>query len=143
MILVHLAMRDGRVCSASDIAAGTHVALPMAQKILKTLARAGLVKSERGADGGYALAKPAAAISAAQILDVLEGPVAITECSTADSHCVLEALCQVGTTWQKINKAIRLALSDISLANLAKPPRDFPVMTIGHAQPRSGRLERS
>lgn len=144
MILVHLASREDRVCSASDIAAGTHVALPTAQKILKALARAGLVKSERGAGGGYKLAKSAGSITAAQILDALEGPVAITECSTADSHCALESLCQVGTTWQKINKAIRLALSDITLATLTRPPREFPVMLLGPHQPRSGgRVDRS
>src|SRR3990172_7806539 len=87
MILVHLASRAGRVCSASDVAAGTHVALPTVQKILKLLARSGLIVSVRGAEGGYSLGRPVELISAADILDVLEGPVAITECSLSDSHC--------------------------------------------------------
>lgn len=127
MILVHLASQGGRVCSASDVAAGTHVALPTVQKILKLLTRSGLVVSARGAEGGYCLGRPAEAISAANVLDVLDGPVAITECSHDEGQCELESLCQVGGAWQKINRAIRMALDDISLADLARPARDLPV----------------
>lgn len=130
MILVYLAEQDDRVCAASDVAAHTHVALPTVQKLLKLLARTELVDSVRGTGGGYRLARPANTISAAQILDALEGPVAITECSTVDSHCELEALCQVGSAWQKINKAIRGALMDITLADLGHPPREFPPLDV-------------
>lgn len=118
MILVYLARQGPKCCAASEVAAGTHVALPTAQKLLKVLARAGLVESVRGADGGYSLARPPAAISAAEIIDVLEGPVAITECSADASHCELEALCLVGDAWQQINRAIRSSLQEISLAEL-------------------------
>lgn len=137
MILVHLAARSDRVCSASDVAAGTHVALPTAQKILKLLTRSGLVVSSRGADGGYSLGRPASAITAAEILDVLDGPVAITECSHAESQCELESLCQVGGAWQKINKAIRVALDEITLADLARPARDLPVHALTHGIART------
>lgn len=130
MILVHLARRSGRVCSANDVASGTHVALPTAQKILKFLARAGLVVSVRGAEGGYALGRAPEAITAADILDALEGPLAITECSQTDSHCELESLCQVGGAWQRINKSIRSALDDITLADLSGPAREIPVATL-------------
>lgn len=144
MILVHLATRDGKVCSASDVAAGTHVALPTAQKILKLLARSGLIVSSRGADGGYILSRAAASISAADILDVLEGPVAITECSHTDSHCQLESRCQVGGAWQKINKAIRSALDDITLADLSRPARDLPIHGLGQGITRTlVRMDRS
>jgi len=137
MILVHLASRGGTVCSASDVAAGTRVALPTVQKVMKLLARAGLITSARGSEGGYALARPAESISAADILDVLEGPVALTECSATDSHCELESLCQVGGAWQRINKSIRAALGDISLADLARPARDLPVTALTHGVPRA------
>lgn len=130
MILVHLAGRAGHVCSASDVAAGTHVALPTVQKILKFLARAGLVVSVRGADGGYTLGRAPEAISAADILDALEGPVAITECSQSDSQCELESLCPVGSAWQRINKSIRVALDEITLADLRGPARDIPVAAL-------------
>lgn len=137
MILVHLASRGGNVCAATDVAAGTRVALPTVQKILKLLTRAGLVVSVRGSEGGYALGRPADAISAADILDVLEGPVAITECSQAESHCELEPMCQVGGAWQRINKSIRLALDDISLADLVRPAREIPVTALTHGIARA------
>lgn len=127
MILVHLAGRAGRVCSASDVAASTHVALPTVQKVLKLLTRGGLVVSVRGAEGGYVLGRSPDSISAAQILDALEGPVAITECSQSESHCQLESSCQVGSAWQKINRSIRMALDDIKLADLVRPAREIPI----------------
>jgi FeS assembly SUF system regulator len=144
MILVHLASRTGHVCSASDVAAGTHVALPTVQKVLKLLARSGLIVSVRGAEGGYALGRPPDSISAADILDVLEGPFAITECSLADSHCELESLCQVGGAWQKISKSIRLALDDITLTDLSRPARELPVAAVTHGITRTvSRQDRS
>jgi len=126
MILVYLTNQDDRLCSASDVAQATHIAQPTVRKLLKMLARTGLVDSVRGTDGGYRLAEAPESISAAKILNVLEGPVAITECSTEESHCELESLCQVGDAWQKINRAIRGALADITLADLSHPPPQFP-----------------
>jgi FeS assembly SUF system regulator len=131
LILVHLAGRDREVCSANDVARATHIAHPTVSKILKILARDGLVESVRGTDGGYRLAHPPESISAAKILNVLEGPVAITECSTEESQCELESLCQVGSAWQKINRAIRAALTDITLADLGHPPKAFPSLRLG------------
>jgi FeS assembly SUF system regulator len=130
MLLVYLAEHEDRLCSASDVALGTHVAQPTVQKLLKVLARTGLVDSVRGAEGGYRLARRPKLINAAEILDALEGPVAITECSTIESNCELESMCQVGDAWQKINQAIRLALTDITLADLGHPPRVFPPLNI-------------
>jgi Rrf2 family protein len=86
-----------------------------------------MVESARGADGGYRLAKPADQITAAEILDSLEGPVAITECSHDDGQCELEPNCQVGGAWQKISLAIRLAMSEIRLSDLHNPPSEFPL----------------
>ena len=130
LLLVYLAEQDGRLCSASEIAAGTHVAAPTAQKILKLLARSALVESVRGADGGYRLARSPHAISAAAILDALEGPVAITECSTAESNCELESMCHVGGAWQKINSALRVALEDISLLDLGRPTAEIAALDL-------------
>lgn len=137
MILVHLANHPAQLCSASDVAAGTRVALPTVQKLLKVLARGELVHSVRGAEGGYALAREAGGITAARILDVLEGPLGITECSTADSHCELENGCPVGGAWQKLNRAIRVTLEDITLADLADPPREFPLLDLTGGRPRN------
>ena len=130
LILVYLAEQDSRLCSATEIAVGTHVAQPTTQKLLKVLARAGLVDSVRGTDGGYRLARQPEAISTAEILDTLEGPVAITECSTDDGDCELEPMCHVGSAWQRINGAFRIALADIALADLARPQAEFPPLDL-------------
>lgn len=128
LVLVHLASCDsGHLCPASEVAASTHLSLPTTQKLLKILTRGGLVESARGAGGGYKLLKPAVQISAAEILSILEGPIALTECSHTDSHCELEFDCQVGDAWQKISRAIRAAMADISLADLRTPPTEFPL----------------
>jgi FeS assembly SUF system regulator len=118
VVLAQLANRPGRLSSAAEVAAATGIALPTVSKLLKALARAKLVKSARGAQGGYALARDATAISAADVIDALEGPVSITECSSSNSHCDFESVCKVGGAWQRINFAIRRALDDISLADL-------------------------
>ncbi len=130
MILGHLASRHAEIVSASDVAQGTRLALPTVQKLLKILARASLVASVRGADGGYRLARDPEDISAAEVLDALEGPVALTECASSAGQCDLESLCQVGSAWQRINVAIRGALEDITLADLREPPKSFSKPTL-------------
>jgi FeS assembly SUF system regulator len=130
LILVFLAEQDNRLCSATEIAGGTHVAQPTAQKLLKVLAKTGLVDSVRGADGGYRLARTPDSITTAEILDALEGPVAITECSTDDGDCELEPICHVGGAWKKINGAIRIALSEITLTDLGHPQANFPLLDL-------------
>jgi FeS assembly SUF system regulator len=101
------------------VAERTRLALPTVSKLLKGLHRAGIVTSTRGAHGGYQLARPAARISASAIIDAIEGPVAITECSGNHSACDIESVCRTGGAWQRINASIRRALDDISLAQLS------------------------
>ena len=120
LVLAQLSACDGGLSSAHQVATDTHLAQPTVSKLLKTLARAGLVVSERGVHGGYALARPADEISAAQIIDALEGPVAITTCSSGHGLCDLEPVCRVGAAWQRINLSIRQALTEISLADLQR-----------------------
>lgn len=128
LVLVYLADRGkAQPCPASEVAAGVHLSLPTTQKVLKLLTRGGLVRSARGAGGGYQLARPADAINAAEILDVLEGPVAITECSHDSGDCQLESNCQVGNAWRKISAALRSALREIKLTDLHQPPQEFPL----------------
>jgi FeS assembly SUF system regulator len=119
IILACLASQPARLWTASEVAERTHVGLPTVSKLLKKLQRTGLVVSTRGSHGGYQLARAAADITAAHILDALEGPFAITECSGQHSNCDLESNCRVGHAWQRVNGAIRRALTDISLAQLA------------------------
>jgi FeS assembly SUF system regulator len=119
VILACLASQPGRLWTASEVAERTRVGLPTVSKLLKKLQRTGLVVSTRGSHGGYQLARAAGEITAAHILDALEGPFAITECSGQHSNCDLESNCRVGHAWQRVNGAIRRALTDISLAQLA------------------------
>jgi FeS assembly SUF system regulator len=119
VILARLAAEPELRFTAAQIAAETHLAAPTVSKLLKQLHRKGLVMSTRGAAGGYVLARPAADITAAQILDALEGPVALTECSGTASHCGIERTCRVGHSWQRVNLAIRRSLQEISLLELA------------------------
>jgi len=146
LVLVHLADHGGAddrhrgLCPASDVAAGTGLALPTVQKVLKALTRGGLVESARGSDGGYRLQRPPEAISATDILDILEGPVALTECSHEAGRCELEANCQVGSAWQRISHAMRGALSDVTLSDLRTPPSEFPLRyTLMNHRGRDGR----
>lgn len=120
VVLAHLANGEQALVSAADVAAGTGLAPPTVSKLLKTLARAGLVSSMRGARGGYRLARPAAEITAADVIDALEGPVSITQCSAGDPPCEHEDVCNVGSAWQQINVAIRRALDDVTLVDLLR-----------------------
>jgi len=125
VVLAHLARGDAGLVSAAEVAAATGIALPTVSKLLKELTKAEIVMSTRGSHGGYQLAREARAISAADVIDALEGPVSITACSTSESHCDFEAVCNVGNAWQRINVAIRRALDEISLADLLR--RNSPV----------------
>ena len=105
--------------TANALSERTRIALPTVSKLLKQLQRANLVSSTRGLHGGYQLARPAAEITAADILDALEGPVALTDCAAGEGHCGIESHCRVGRVWQRLNLAIRRSLQDVSLAQLA------------------------
>jgi FeS assembly SUF system regulator len=129
MVLAQLAASDAGWTTAGQVADATHLGPPTVSKLLKALVHAGLVVSSRGVQGGYALARPAAAISAAEILDALEGPVAITECSSSSGGCDLESYCRVGTTWQRINYSIRKALEGVSLADLQARREPLPSLS--------------
>ena len=133
VVLAHLAKNPESLSSAADVAAATGIALPTVSKLLKTLTRAELVNSTRGAHGGYSLARSPGDISAADVIDALEGPVSITECSSADSHCDYESFCNIGGAWQRINLAIRMALDDITLADLLQSSRLNPTINFGGA----------
>jgi len=114
----------GALASAADIAERTHIGVPTVSKLLKELQHAGLVRSVRGAHGGYQLARAASEISAADIIDAVEGPVALTECANGNGNCDIEATCQVGHGWQRISLSIRRALAEVSLDELLR--RDAP-----------------
>lgn len=128
LLMTGLAQAEGQPRSAAALAQQRRLPLPMVSKILKALARAGLLRSQRGAQGGYSLARPAGTISAADIIGALEGPLAITECST-DTHeaCARQEHCEVSNHWPRINQAIYTALQSISLEEMSRPDPPRPV----------------
>ncbi len=120
VIMTHLARPGGKQASAQEIAQATRVPQPMAQKILKALTRDGLLRSQRGVKGGYELARAARSITVAQIIEALDGPIAVTDCVDGGAgDCVIESLCPARTNWERINSAIRDALEEVTLAEMA------------------------
>ncbi len=141
VILATLAADRTRLLNATTLAERTHIAAPTVSKLLKQLHRAGLVNSTRGTHGGYQLARDPEQISAASILDALEGPIALTECSSSNSQCGIEHTCSVGRTWQRLSVAIRRSLSEISLAQLAGLDSRTPSMPFERELKYMGRVK--
>jgi FeS assembly SUF system regulator len=107
--------------SAAELAEETGLPAPTVQKVVSKLTAAGLLRSTRGAGGGLQLARPAAAISLADIVEAVEGPIALTSCVEGGRHdCALEGNCAVQPHWPIVNTALRSALADISLMQLAR-----------------------
>ena len=98
----------------------------MASKILKALAKGGLLVSHRGVKGGYSLAAAADRISIADVIQALEGPIGITECSSNPGSCEQEGFCPVQSNWQRINVAMREALDKIPLSDMIVPQSHRP-----------------
>lgn len=108
--------------TAPEIAASTGMPGPTVAKLLKLLVKGGLVESRRGVNGGYALTRAMENITAADIIEALEGPVALTACvEGSDTDCGVESLCPMRGGWEKINRAIRTALEEVTLAELSAP----------------------
>lgn len=127
VLLSHLAGRPGRRMTTPELAHSTHLPTPMVSKILKALTRAGILESRRGVKGGYQLAANPHEVSLATLIEALEGPISITECSDgSDDICSLSAHCHIRENWRRIDRVVRSALDAISLAELAEPqPSDL------------------
>ena len=107
--------------SAADLDEETGIPAPTVQKVVSLLSRAGLLRSVRGAGGGLKLARPAAAITLADIVEAVEGPIALTACVEHGRHdCALEGACNVQPHWGVVNEALRSALAGVPLTQLAE-----------------------
>lgn len=121
VIMTYLAHDPEGTHNANEIATAVRVGAPTVSKILKALARRGLVISNRGAKGGYSLGRDAAAISVAEIIGAIEGPFGITECSTQPGLCAQEQHCAIRPNWQRVNGAVQRALEGVTLASMMQP----------------------
>jgi FeS assembly SUF system regulator len=109
--------------NATVLAEDTGVPLPTAQKLVSRLSAAGLLESARGTGGGFRLSRPPASISLADIIEAVEGPIALTPCvDGAAQDCCLDQNCKVKPHWNVVNGAVRGALANVSLASLASHP---------------------
>jgi len=124
LVLMTIMARDSvaTVHTARDLAIASHLPLPTVSKVLKQLLQSGLLTSHRGLKGGYGLAKEPAEISVAEIVTALEGPIALTECSSDHSGlCDLERSCPTKANQRLINQVMRGALEKVALSDLARP----------------------
>jgi len=120
MLMRHFAAAPECTYTAAKVRAGTHLPQATVSKILRRLARGGLLLSQRGAKGGYTLARAPEEISVAGIIQALEGPFALTACTPdVAGDCRHEPLCAVRGPLQEINFAIRNALASVSVSDLA------------------------
>jgi FeS assembly SUF system regulator len=126
-----------RTHNARDLAEATRLPLPMVSKVLKALARGGMLASLRGSRGGYRLARAAEIISVAEIIAALQGPIAITECTGEDGDvCGIESTCPCRGIWHRVNDSIRAALEGIRLSEFGRPRR-----AVGGSADSPGRAE--
>ncbi|WP_439539441.1 SUF system Fe-S cluster assembly regulator [Sphingomonas sp.] len=113
---------SGRL-NATLLADETGLPLPTVQKLVSHLSRAGLIESTRGTGGGFRLARPPAAISLADIVEAIEGPIALTTCVDSGKHdCAIQSDCRVKPHWNSVNASVRSALADVTLASLSSQP---------------------
>ena len=116
------AIGAGRL-NATLLAGETGVPLPTAQKLVSRLSAAGLIESARGTGGGFRLSRPPSAISLADIIEAVEGPIAMTTCVDEGRHdCALQGDCRVKPHWNIVNDAVRGALAGVTLASLVGAP---------------------
>lgn len=123
VIMAELAGEPGRRMPASRLAERTRLEPPTVSKVLKTLARAGLIESERGVRGGYRLTQSADEIPVAAIIRAMEGPIALTECALEPGICSREQDCSLRGNWRRIGETVESALEQLTLADLAAPSR--------------------
>lgn len=116
VIMFYMARQPAHIYSAAEVSAGAGIAVPTASKILKALARQGLLVSRRGAKGGYVLARAPELISVAEVIDAMEGRFGMTECSVLTGNCPQEADCLGREPWRQISRAIRRTLEQMTLA---------------------------
>lgn len=122
LVLSLLAQAPQRVHSTAELAERAHLETPTVSKLLKALAQAGLVAAFRGASGGYRLAQPATQIRLITIVEAIEGPLGMTECSLHDGDCSIEQHCGVRANWRRINDVVIDALASVTLAQMLESP---------------------
>ena len=121
LAMVELTNHRDEVLSAQALAERCGLEAPTVSKVLKALVRADLVESFRGPSGGYRACRAPESVSIAEVIDAIEGPIAMTECSVHEGLCTVEASCSARENWQKVSRAVAQALERVSLADMSRP----------------------
>jgi FeS assembly SUF system regulator len=121
LVMSQLAKEPDLVTSASSLAETLHLSPPTVSKILKMLSDSSLVTSVRGAEGGYLLAKPAEKITVCEIIEAMEGGLAMTECCESTSLCAIDSVCTLRGNWRTINKMVQELLAGFTIVDMLKP----------------------
>ncbi len=121
VLMSYLATKIKLKHSAHSLSNTVRMPLPTVRKVLKILSHSGLLKSERGAQGGYSLHLEPTHISVADIIAAVEGPIALTECSGSNSNCEQEKHCSIQEHSTRINNAVFLALDEVKLSDMILP----------------------
>lgn len=122
VVLTVLAAEPGRVLSAPELADRAGLETPTVSKVLKPLAQANLVEGFRGANGGYRLTRVPSAITLIEVVEAMEGPLGMTECSIHDGNCGIQDQCDIRAGWRHINDVVADALRSVTLAQMLAPP---------------------
>ncbi len=123
-VVVLVSLSGEQVMTSPGIARASGIPEPTVAKVLKALAAAGLVVSQRGARGGYRLARPLHDVGVAEVIVAIDGPIALTACvEGSPTICGSQASCPVRGRWDRVNDAIEQALSSITLADMAAAAR--------------------
>ncbi len=124
VILSHMMESPSENWSASSLASSTSLPLPTVAKLMKLLARGGIVGAQRGAAGGYAFIKDPSALSIVQIIEAVDGPISLTECAgkavgkkTCD--CAVGGVCPIQENWKRVNGSVMESLEKVKLSEFA------------------------
>ncbi len=120
VVLAGQLARSDRRSNASELAGATGLPVATVSKILGAMSRAGLLASHRGLKGGFSLARPASEISVAEVIEAVDGPIALVHCiENAPGDCDFEPVCAMRTHWQIINAAVKDGLERVRLSDIA------------------------
>jgi len=126
IVATHLALASGRQENAAAVATATRLPLATVAKLLKALAHAGVLTATRGATGGYRLARPASAISVAEVVSAIDGDIGLTQCSVHVDECAHTNYCPTRPHWAAINRAVSGALQAVTLDEMISPMAFLP-----------------
>lgn len=142
VLMSFLARHDEYRANAGTLSQATRIPMPTVVKLLKMLVAGGALQSIQGRGGGYRLGRLPGDISLSEIIESIEGPIAVTECNRETGDCRIQDECQVRPHWRVINQALRETLAAISLADLSSPGLQISASwQLEHTSTRQGRVE--